>query len=465
LSHPLIALFLVPAGGASMGLAAGLLMTNRLDLALLIGPALLVRVRDLPGRDAMKALAAAALPLVIWECFSIAYYGYPFPNTAYAKLSTGIARDALIRQGWLYFVDSLNRDPITLASIACVPILARRSWPYAAGLALYLAYVASIGGDFMSGRFFSAPFVLSVGVLAAEAPLERGWLAGCAVAASLALGILPPRPTIFSNGYYTAPEIPPSGIADERGFYYPLTGLLRKRHEWQPPPLVLQERYAAALERGRHAAVTEFIGVQGYLAGPRLHLIDRLGLPDPLLSRLPCEQGWRIGHFERALPEGYVDSVERQTNAITNPNLARYYDKVVTLTRGPLWSRTRWAAIVGMNLGRYDGWLRAYVAERGAGSASARSDRTNTQAAAAPSGSALMARSAFPGWITPTYSRDTVAAVGSAATISRRRLRRGALAAANQAARVPTAADAYRPKQRPHTGSWTPERWNDRSGR
>jgi arabinofuranosyltransferase len=461
LSHLLLALFVAwwmrGTQIRSLSLCAGLLAVNRLDLALLVAPAFVATLVRAPRREGGVAVAIAAAPLVAWECFSIVYYGFPFPNTAYAKLSTGVASGVLVRHGWLYVADSISRDPITLAIVACVPIAAafnRRLWPGAIGLAAYLLYVARIGGDFMTGRFFSSPFVFAVAILASTPALATPWRAATALAALAALGTLPGSPTILSDGYYSAQAIPASGIANERGIYFRETGLLRKRHEWQTPRIPLQERYVAAIERGRHAIVTDFIGLQGFMVGPRLHIVDRLALTDPLLSRLPCEPGWRIGHFERALPDGYFESVERQTNAIVDPNLARYYERIVEITRGPIWSGSRWAAILRMNIGGYDGWVRAYVAARASASASARSERTKIHAAAAPSGKALAARTGFVGWMSPRNSSDTVTAVGTAATTRSSRVSRGAtVSAPNHAARAPIAPDRYNPRHRPQTGS------------
>jgi arabinofuranosyltransferase len=457
LSH-LLVVSIVAAGNLQLfGLGVGLLAVNRLDLLPLIVPMFVATVARAPRLDGLKATAAAVVPLLAWEAFSVSYYGYPFPNTAYAKLSTGIAPGMLMRQGWLYFTVSFLRDPITLTLIAFVPIAAlsrRRLWPAAIGLSLYLLYVARIGGDFMAGRFLSAPFVLAVTVLSAEIRLTTARAAGCAIAAITVLGLLPSRPTVLSDGYYSASEISPTGIADERGVYYAVTGLLRKRHEWQPPRVPLQERYAAASARGRHAIVADFIGLQGYLAGPRLHIIDRLALPDPLLSRLPCDSGWRIGHFARTLPDGYFDSVNTGTNAITDPNLAQYYDRILLITRGDIWSRSRWSAIVRMNVGAYDAWLRAYVAGRRSTSPSARSDLTKIHPAVAPSGSALTARRTLPGWMKPKNSSETVTAVGIAATAMANRVLRGPSPRdTNHAATAPSAPEKYSPAQRPQTGS------------
>ena len=143
--------------------------------------------------------------------------------------------------------------------------------------------------------------------------------------------------------------------------YYQLTGLLRKRHEWSAPRIALMEKYVSAVAAGRRAITTDFVGMQGYLVGRQLHIIDTLALADPLLSRLPCQRPWRIGHFARRLPDGYFESVQEDRNRIVDPDLSAYYDGVRIVTRGPLWSWERLATVARMNLGAYDGRLHAYI--------------------------------------------------------------------------------------------------------
>jgi len=104
---------------------------------------------------------------VAWTLFSLIYYGFPFPNTAYAKLATGIDSGELRAQGLLYLLDSLDRDPITLTTIAIVIIMSAFERTVSArmlaiGIMLYLWYIVSIGGDFMTGRFLSVPLFASV---------------------------------------------------------------------------------------------------------------------------------------------------------------------------------------------------------------------------------------------------------------------------------------------------------------
>ena len=107
-------------------------------------------------------------------------------------------------------------------------------------------------------------------------------------------------------------------------------------------------------------AQEENIGFMGYYAVPGVYLLDTYALGDPLLARLPIPDPlhWRIGHFERALPGGYLETLRSGNNCIEDPDLALYYDKLRLITRGPLWSRERLLTIWKMNMGQYDSSLR-----------------------------------------------------------------------------------------------------------
>ena len=109
LAHVLVAGLMLVTGTtidtrARAGLAGtlvGLLGMTRLDLLLLGTPVGLSALRS--WRSTLPAFAAGFAPLVAWEIFSIVYYGVPFPNTAYAKLATGIPQHELSIQGLTYF--------------------------------------------------------------------------------------------------------------------------------------------------------------------------------------------------------------------------------------------------------------------------------------------------------------------------------------------------------------------------
>jgi len=82
--------------------------------------------------------------------FSLVYYGFLFPNTAYAKLGGGIEHYKLILQGIIYLVESSLRDPTTLFTIITaffVPFWIRKLWPLTLGILLTVIYVINVGGD------------------------------------------------------------------------------------------------------------------------------------------------------------------------------------------------------------------------------------------------------------------------------------------------------------------------------
>src|SRR5204863_114521 len=94
------------------------------------------------------------------------------------------------------------------------------------------------------------------------------------------------------------------------------------------------------------------IGLFGLFAGPHVHIVDPYALGDPLLARLPPLPGWRIGHFERAVPAGYIDSIKSGRNLLTDTAVAMTYEQLKLVTQGPIWSRRRWRAILTLNLRR-----------------------------------------------------------------------------------------------------------------
>ena len=306
----------------------------------------------------MGLAALGFAPLLLWLAFSLFYYGFPFPNTAYAKLATGIPPAALARQGMAYLLNSLRWDPVTLAIIFAalgLAVATRRAGVLvvAAGIALYLLYIIRIGGDFMSGRFLAAPLLAAVALLIVVGGqrLRRPVLMVSA-AAILGLGLIGHIP------YWLAGR--PSGesarrdgdIADERAYYTPYTGLFqaaRAPHPWAEQGDVLRGAGAAVIEHGN-------VGFLGYYAGPAVHIVDRNGLTDPLLARLPVRDpaDWRIGHFRREVPAGYVETLRTGQNVIENRELAAYYDVLRAVTRGPLWSRSRLAAVWRINRGDYN---------------------------------------------------------------------------------------------------------------
>ena len=96
------------------------------------------------------------------------------------------------------------------------------------------------------------------------------------------------------------------------------------------------------------------IGMTCWSTGEKPYWIDIMAaLSDPFLARLPARSKARVGHYERALPQGYIESLTTGKNTITDPMLAKLYNDVALATRGEIWSSARWRAIWRLNTGRY----------------------------------------------------------------------------------------------------------------
>jgi arabinofuranosyltransferase len=311
-------------------------------------------------------------PFILWEIFSIFYYGFPFPNTAYAKLPIGVDIYALLIEGLKYFIDTFVYDPLTLLIILGAVFLSfvkryKHSLPVSIGIITYMVYVVRIGGDFMRGRFFTAPFLCALIIITLSCFLsfDKKWLLSIVII--ICIFSLPPIPLPkYPRGQNLGVikgflGLGPSGVMDERLCYYKRTGLIPvlKNHFSIPTRAKTKSLCKSNVDS---VAVKIMIGMSGFEVGPSVHIVDNLALADPLLSRLPITDPihFRIGHFTREIPEGYLKTLESGQNKITDPDLALFYDKIVIITRGRLINPKRLIEIWNMNMGKYDHLIKSY---------------------------------------------------------------------------------------------------------
>ncbi len=348
-------------------MVAALAALNRMDTILFYLPALMWVGLALPKKQLLIRFAIGMLPFLLWLLFSIVYYGYPFPNTAYAKLGVDISRWLLIEQGILYVLYSINMDPITplmivLGFVAPFVFRENNKYPLVIGMALYLSYVIWIGGDFMGGRYFSASFFLAVILLIQNRPLQFGWMWAALVAMIIGIGLMSPLPNLLSDSNYGESPLHQTqlyGIIDEREFYYPYNGLLK--YERGRGIARYHMEYSSNLKMKKAEITLDTrVGMLGYFVGSDVHVIDVLGICDPMLAHFPkkSNSNWRIGHFFRKVPEGYQETILSNNLAFRNPYIAEYYEKVQWLTQKPIFSWKRFAVILKMNLGYYDELLK-----------------------------------------------------------------------------------------------------------
>jgi hypothetical protein len=65
------------------------------------------------------------------------------------------------------------------------------------------------------------------------------------------------------------------------------------------------------------------------------------------------------------VPAGYIASVSTAQNRIVDPALHEYYDKLLIITTGPIFTTERFRTIWRMNTGAYSGLIEEYVQQSG----------------------------------------------------------------------------------------------------
>ena len=381
-----------------LALIAGLATLNRMDNILILIPTLVWVWWGNRSWKTVGLMIGGFIPFIIWELFSLVYYGFLFPNTAYAKLGGGIPHYKLVLQGIVYLVESVFRDPITLFTVAIAFIVPfwtkqRQLWPLVLGILLTVIYVINVGGDFMSGRFLCTPLLGAV-IVVSQLPwlgYQTTWgklksrLSILILMLSMlsVITYLSPINWIekpyefvraqvlqrFSDHFLYVPmpledrakhlgskrKVVIFNVSNEKGIYYPMTGLWLARKGIDVPAIHF---WAAEGQLARQnqdkIAIKGAVGFFGFYAGPNVHVIDIFGLCDPLLARLPPSRVWRVGHLERTLPQGYLESIKQHKNLLADKKLSSLYELLRLITRGDLFDANRWRAIWLLNFGIND---------------------------------------------------------------------------------------------------------------
>ena len=341
---------------------------------------------------------AGLLPFAIWTLFSLLYYGFPFPNTYYAKLYTGIPLADYVTSGLWYYPTSWLIDPMLMLVPALFVAMAIKDGqrflvPLFVGLATYCIYVVSIGGDFMAGRHLTQQFFLSLCGIAymlrchGAASESTQMKEANAVRQTMSVMIVLVVVGFLWNGF-AAPVVNKHwatldtaystrrSALDERKFYLtktsdiPMYKAVWKYLKYGVATTFRDESRKASIlkahangEMGVCAADGVFGGKDVFAASSLdMYLTDIIALQDPLLARLKVNRAcqWRIGHAEREVPSGYYDTISSGENKIENQFLHSYYDKLLSIMKDPLFARDRIKTIWALNRGEYDSLLDEY---------------------------------------------------------------------------------------------------------
>jgi hypothetical protein len=139
-----------------------------------------VGLQKLATRQDWQRLGLFALIWAPWFAFRWRYYGYPLPNTFYAKVTLGDS--AAQRARGLDYVATFIRIHLGYVPliVALLPLL-RRRWRLWASYLVWLvlaygAYIAYVGGDWSVGRFFVPLMPLFYTLLAGGLIVSGEWL-------------------------------------------------------------------------------------------------------------------------------------------------------------------------------------------------------------------------------------------------------------------------------------------------
>lgn len=337
------------------------------------------RVR-LGARGLTRSIGWMLAPLFLWTLFSLIYFGFPLPASAYAKLPADSGFFGLLFRlvsAWDYYRFSMHKDTVMMAVLLGSQLLWFGRTParvIAAAMALALLYVILVGADYMGGRFFTVPYALMVALLTGTTGnwnaylrrrLEPGrwrWLRGVSIASLVVwIGLWPHSPltgpvvyaeTVLDLATY------PREIANERAAWHPKTGITvwwRSVRAGTTYPDDVTARLGSLLRDSKQATFHVCnLGLTPYRARLEQSFVDIWGLGDKFMARLPATR-WRPGHYERVRPTGLAESIASRSPAFVDPGLNRYFRSLRIVTGGErLLSTNRIKEIVRVNLGLYD---------------------------------------------------------------------------------------------------------------
>lgn len=375
----------------SLTLVFSVILLTRMDNVLIYFPIMILVYLYKPLVSLGKRIIIALIglsPFIIWELFSLVYFGFLFPNTFYMKLITGIDKSEYATKGLDYLYRSFSCDFILLFAILAFVFMVLFSKctelkVILAGIIIYILYVISIGGDFMLGRHLTVPYVLSIyGIFYLFRRLvNKKTIQYEVFALVLVAGVYFVTTNIrdvFSKELYEKHyDAGITSVADEKSFYVSLIGDTRKyldnkkSHNNDIEYTYYREiidRVGDARQDGKKGIVLDMaygaVAYYGSLLYDDICITDPYALGDPLLAHLPAEytNPWRVGHMQREIPKGYYESVEKGCNEIEDIYLKEYYDKILLITASDeLFSQERITTIINMNIGKYDYLIEEYI--------------------------------------------------------------------------------------------------------
>lgn len=367
----------------SLFIIASLAFINRQDTLLFYLPALLYLLISSVMHYRLKGLLIILIgifPAILWLAFALLYYGFPFPNTAYAKsFNNGLSFLYQCQMGWEYLYYTLQFDFLSLLFIVLALfwiVLSKniKGFLLFLGIGFYIAYIimTAASATHMAGRFLSVPVFAACIILLTliQKPRYAIGITVFALLVSLAnpLSTLHPITETYKTivkewGWYRTrfldvrylASIEGAALLNLNGYHH----IPPQGHIWYKKGSEVNHSNWDEIQIGGADDVGA-IGYYGYALGRNKHIIDLLGLADPLLARLQPFSSFLPGHYRRYIPQGYLNSIRFQSNLFKYPCLREYYKALRIIIKDDLFSYERLSCILNFNLGVYDPLLEEY---------------------------------------------------------------------------------------------------------
>ncbi len=252
------------------------------------------------------------VPLFLYEIFRMGYYAAIFPNPFYTKTGSG----SYFSAGINYFLDFSEGSLFLPVVVFALLILIFKKDKSDGRILLLLSgfthlfFIVRGGGDFMHGRFLLPSFILlSAGTIGifdeyfSSSEIKR--ISAVFLIAFIFIIGLFVKPAQKRGHYFNR-----GGISDERFAYYkdkniPLKYLFKENIIFMWKTIGENYHYIAEKAKLKIRVAYKNVGFIGYYAGKRVFVLDKLGLTDPIVSRLKIKKRGRPGH-EKYAPFPYL---------------------------------------------------------------------------------------------------------------------------------------------------------------
>ncbi len=300
------------------GSICALLTLNRPDFGIFLILIFLLFLYEMTKKRAgLRQLGRFLLPSFLfvggYQIFRMGYYAAFFPNPFYAKSGSG----AHLSQGIKYFWDFCQGSLFLLILFLVILglYLSRHKKNLKArSLILFSGFMHGFlvirgGGDFMHGRFLLPAFLLIS--LSLTGIFDR-FFEKKIVLKNVFVALL-----LFSFflSFYITPvqqrgKLFNYGISDERSFYYkdniiPLKHLFTDTMILMWKTIGINYRNLSEEAKLNLRIAYKNVGFTGFYAGQHVYILDKLGLTDPVISRIDLPRRRRPGH-EKYAPFGYL---------------------------------------------------------------------------------------------------------------------------------------------------------------